>query len=62
MEGPVTWKAVKHGPSMTFENPEVVRGVNLRGVPKNPLLVERDAHGARQNYATIKSWFAECIV
>jgi len=37
MEGPVTWKAAKHGPVLTFENPEVVRGVNLRGVPKNPL-------------------------
>ena len=37
MEGRVTWRAAKHGPSMTFENPEVVRGVNLRGCPKNPL-------------------------
>ena len=38
MEGPVMWKAFKHSPVMTFENPEVVRGVNLRGfsaAPKN---------------------------
>jgi hypothetical protein len=50
MEGAVTWKAIHHGPVMTFENPEVVLGVNLRGffmnknsplkafvTPKNPL-------------------------
>ena len=39
MEGSVTWKAVNHSPLMTFENPEVVRGVNLRGfstAPKKP--------------------------
>ena len=40
MEGSVMWRAVNHSPLMTFDNPEVVRGVNLRGfstVPKNPL-------------------------
>ena len=37
MEGTVMWSPLHCGPSLTFENPEVVRGLNLRGCPKNPL-------------------------